>query len=206
MSSKGQIPTIVGISFRDKKLGWEKYGFRLSTVAREGDQNSVSASKSQIKNDFFEPFTENLYMKIFLSDLDLRPSCYACPAKAGKSCSSLTLGDYWNIQYLTPSAYNKMGVSLVIDYFNNNYNKIRVNTFINYEITYTSALKSNPAIEISARRPPKYDIFWQKFHRYGLNSISETDFHDHYYLFIFKRYFRKILFGNFKQFIRKMIR
>ena len=34
-------------------------------------------------------------MKGFLADLYLRPSCYACAAKSGKSDSDITIGDLW---------------------------------------------------------------------------------------------------------------
>lgn len=60
------------VSFRDKRLGWKKYSVSLlfSTTIGNGAKNSVLVS---------EPFTENLFMRGFLYDVYLRPSCYQCP-------------------------------------------------------------------------------------------------------------------------------
>lgn len=46
------------------------------------------------KTLLYEPHKANLYMKGFLKNLYLRPSCYACPAKCGKSGADYTLADF----------------------------------------------------------------------------------------------------------------
>lgn len=53
-------------------------------------------------------------MKAFLSDLILRPSCYCCPAKSGKSGSDITLADYWGIQNVFPDFDDDKGISAVM--------------------------------------------------------------------------------------------
>lgn len=65
----------------------EKYSFALtlSEVTTDGEKNTVLLSTI---------FPENEYMQAFLADFSLRPSCYACPAKGGKSGSDLTIGDF----------------------------------------------------------------------------------------------------------------
>lgn len=57
---------------------------------------------------------DNPFMKAFLSDLILRPSCYCCPAKGGKSGSDITLADYWGIQNVFPGFDDDKGVSAVM--------------------------------------------------------------------------------------------
>lgn len=172
-ASKEQIPAIDDISFRDKRLGWEKYGFRLSTVAPEGDQNSVSTSNHQKNlNEFFEPFKENLYMKIFLNDLDLRPSCYKCPAKSGKSCSDITIGDFWGAKSLCPNMYSEHGVSLILDYSRNSCALLNSNYEIVFQNSnYEDALKSNISITNSSRKPKYYDDFWDSFFAHDIYKV-----------------------------------
>lgn len=51
----------------------------------EPEKNSVLLS---------EDLHTNLFLKGFLADLYLRPSCYACPVKKLKSGSDLTIGDF----------------------------------------------------------------------------------------------------------------
>lgn len=98
---------IEDIRFRDKRVGWKKYSFVLSLkpfskVTTAGEKNSVSLSYS---------LHEHAFMRGFLKDLYLRPSCHACPAKSGKSGSDITLADYWGIQHLMPEFDDDRGVS-----------------------------------------------------------------------------------------------
>lgn len=97
---------VEGISFRDKRLGWQKYSFSLtlSTTDESGNKNTVSLSES---------LNENLFMRGFLANLYLRPSCYACPANKGKSGSDITLGDYWGISSLMPDYDDDKGISAI---------------------------------------------------------------------------------------------
>ena len=59
-------------------------------------------------------FSENAYMQMFLSDLILRPSCYKCPSKAGKSGSDMTIGDFWGIEKVVSQFDDDKGISLLI--------------------------------------------------------------------------------------------
>ena len=53
-------------------------------------------------------------MRAFLADLILRPSCYSCPSKSGRSGSDLTIADYWAIPQVAPEFDDDKGVSLVL--------------------------------------------------------------------------------------------
>lgn len=39
-----------------------------------------------------EPLNKNIFLRGFLADLYLRPSCHICPAKSLKSGSDITIG------------------------------------------------------------------------------------------------------------------
>ena len=88
---------ITEISFRDKKDGWKNYYFKLSTA--NGDV-------------FYEKHGENIYMKGFLKDLYLRPSCYDCKFKTLHRASDITLADFWGIEKIIPEINVEKGVSL----------------------------------------------------------------------------------------------
>ena len=53
-------------------------------------------------------------MQGFLQNLYLRPSCYACPSKNGKSGADITLGDFWGIWDIDPEMDDDKGTSLVL--------------------------------------------------------------------------------------------
>ena len=61
-----------------------------------------------------EPLNKNLFLRGFLADLYLRPSCYACPAKCLKSGSDVTIGDFWGIEKVMPEMDDDKGVSVVM--------------------------------------------------------------------------------------------
>lgn len=81
------------VSFRDKSLGWRHYGFRF--------------------NDHCVPYIEDPYMALFVQDMTLRPSCYNCSLRNGRSGSDLTLADLWNVNQAAPELNDDKGVSAV---------------------------------------------------------------------------------------------
>lgn len=101
------MPTIVGIEFRDKTLhGWKKFSFVVrGRSASKADKNSVLLS---------DIHRENPFMRGFLSDIYLRPSCYECKCKNGVSHSDLTIADFWGIDRLMSDFDDDKGVGLVL--------------------------------------------------------------------------------------------
>lgn len=90
---------VTAIRFRDKKTGWASYSFSIET-----DKTSFSWIGNQSK-----------FMKLFLSDMFLRPSCYSCTFKGENRYSDLTLGDFWgaeNYVEITPEDLKK-GLSVI---------------------------------------------------------------------------------------------
>ena len=106
-SSLKSLPVIAGIEFRDKEMfGWKKFSFVVcGESAVKADKNSVLLSAKHY---------ENAYMRGFLADVYLRPSCYCCRCKNGVSRSDLTIADFWGIGSLMPDFDDDKGVGLVL--------------------------------------------------------------------------------------------
>lgn len=103
---------IEAISFRDKCLGWKNFSFTLTlSKAKESGLKEIIL--------FTEVFSKNMFMKGFLSNLYLRPSCHFCPSKCFKSGSDITLGDFWGSEKILPLFDDNKGVSVVIINSNN---------------------------------------------------------------------------------------
>ncbi len=77
------------LSFRDKCTGWQQYSVQLNGTAH--------------------PYRQDPYMRLFLSDVILRPSCYHCPAKGASRVSDLTLADFWGIQNVDRTMFDDKG-------------------------------------------------------------------------------------------------
>ena len=82
------------VSFRNKVDGWKRFSIFFDFEGKS----------------FHQPFTNNSYMKLFLGNYILRPSCYNCPVKKGKSGSDITIGDFWGIQNIFPSIIAAIGM------------------------------------------------------------------------------------------------
>ena len=101
------VSVITDIEFRDKSYrGWKKYSFvvRQKSTSKV-DKNTVLLSDSHYTNPF---------MKGFLSDVFLRPSCYDCKCKNGKSGSDVTLGDFWCADKVDEKIDDDKGLSLIL--------------------------------------------------------------------------------------------
>ena len=118
LSSLNATSPIGDIKFRDKtESGWKKFSFVVrQTSASKADQNSVLSSDIHYDNPF---------MRGFLSDIYLRPSCYECKCKNGVNHSDLTIGDYWAARVTDQDFDDDKGVGVVLvntskgkEYFN----------------------------------------------------------------------------------------
>ena len=79
------------VRFKDKSAGWRHYAFTTSFGSC--------------------PYMDDPYMALFVQDMTLRPSCYKCAARDGRSGSDLTLSDLWSVQHCAPEMSDDKGVS-----------------------------------------------------------------------------------------------
>ncbi len=198
-SSLNDFPVITGISFRDKTQGWKKFGFRLRYAVSETAENLVSDSDTKHEYDFLQPFPENIFMKGFLKNLYLRPSCYACAARSGKSGSDISIADYWGVQNYYPEFDDDKGVGLVLvntEKGKKAYEKINANSI---ESTYEQGLKQNPCIELSVVKTKYVDEFWTNFESLNIQVIEHV-------IECMKPSKLKIFIGRIKSIIKKILK
>lgn len=95
--------SVCDVNMRSKTAGWLSYSAMYSYIA---EKDPSSTCESTI-------FNQDWYMKAFLANASLRPSCFMCPAKRGCG-SDITLGDFWGFQGIHPEVDYSKGVSAVI--------------------------------------------------------------------------------------------
>lgn len=61
-----------------------------------------------------EPKSQSLYMKGFLQNLYLRPSCFQCHFKGTDRCSDITMGDFWSEKEYHPNMADGYGTSALV--------------------------------------------------------------------------------------------
>ena len=169
------------INFRSKSTGWKQFSFALAFkgTSTKGEQNAVLISHK---------FTEDPYMKVFLSNISLRPSCYSCPSKAGKSQSDITIADFWGINRVMPEFDDDKGVSLVLVYSEKGMQFCKSLHWDKKVADYSDGLKSNMCIEKPVARHINRAYFFRKLRR-GFNTAYTATMGTNKY-----RRFRRLLF------------
>ena len=89
---------LANMSFRDKSTGWKRYSLKFDF--------EDGSSYQEIGN-------ENAYIKGFVNNLYLRPSCYKCAYKTLHRQSDITLADFWGVEGILPNLDDDKGTSLV---------------------------------------------------------------------------------------------
>lgn len=145
------------ITFRDKTTGWDSYSFTINQ-----------------KQKFSEIASQNEYMKVFLKDLCLRPSCYDCHSKSLHRNSDITLADFWGIKEVCPDLYDNKGTSLVL--INTEIGQKLFGEILDYikykEVDVQQAAKYNPSLYKSASISRKRSRYMKRVFSTNFNTIS----------------------------------
>lgn len=97
---------LTNVSFRCKKSSWIFFNMTLS-----GHVEKSSALKTYIGNYYEDP-----YLRGFIRDYFLRPSCHQCHFTSTKRCADFTIADWWGYHKTAPEDkdYACKGVSLLM--------------------------------------------------------------------------------------------
>ena len=136
------------VSFRDKRSGWTDYSVTYSFADRP---------------ELSQPYMKDDYIWLFLHDCTIRPSCFLCNAKGGRSGSDLTLGDYWGIESAHPEFYDERGVSLVLVHSEKGLKMMEGLRVELLDSTYEAGIRENPSYLRSKQEPASRARFFRKF-------------------------------------------
>lgn len=156
--------TVSSISFRSKISGWKRYSIE------------VESEMSGTSNIYREIFSKDDYMSAFLSNISLRPSCFRCPAKSGKSGSDITLGDFWGIEKAIPEFDDDRGCSLIFANTDKGQAEVSSLDMVSSDSSYDAALTMNPSIMYSAIKPVNSDFFMSRVNKSGfIKAFKDTE-------------------------------
>lgn len=157
LHSISSVSDIESISFRNKSTGWKNFSFAI-----RGKDNSM----------FVEPFTQNLFMKGFLNNFFLRPSCYNCPSKKGKANSDFTVGDFWGVDKKHPELDDDKGISVVL--INTTKGDVLYQScgIEKKQVSYSDVVEHNRAMVASPYKEWYNTLFWYGFANKGVEAID----------------------------------
>ena len=155
-----EINQISSIKFRNKSNGWKNFSFNLQYNSND---NTIS---------LLSPFRDNLFMKAFLKDIILRPSCYNCKAKGCSSQSDITIADFWGIEKILPKMDDDKGTGMVLintDKGEKSINGLQLHT---KEVEYEAIKPLNPACYQSAKKHPKREWFFKNLEKKSVAKLT----------------------------------
>lgn len=157
-SSKIRYSTI---NFRNKKYGWNNFSMSFDFENKE---------------KYIYPNKEDMFFKIFLSDIALRKSCYQCKNKSVNKYSDLTLGDYWGIEELDNEFFNlsenKCITTIIVHSNKGEYilDKIKENSVLK-EVNFNDIIKYNPSYYKSPDMHRERKDFYNKIDKYDIEKL-----------------------------------
>lgn len=161
---------VKAVSFRNKQNSWEDFG-----IKEEVNNNSLFYSKD-----------DDTYMRFFLRNYDLRPSCYNCRAKTYKT-SDITLADFWGINAVDPSMNDSHGTSLILvrtEKGKEMLDQIR-DQLVLKPVSYEDGVRSNPSEYSSVAKPEQRDTLFEDatvlsypelVKKYKIDQVLKTSF------------------------------
>ena len=137
---------IKNIYFRDKSTGWKAYSVKFLF------------DKDEYKTFGFK----DIYMKGFLNDIYLRPSCYNCNFKGIERISDITVADFWGVENILPKMDDDKGISLIVVHSEKGkqlFDKLSEKMILN-EVNLNEAIKYNPSMISSVKYNEKRNEFF----------------------------------------------
>ena len=146
--------------FRNKDSGWNCFSMKIVF-----DNNKFKRFK-MTKDDF---------IRLFLNNYTLRPSCYDCKFSKIPRTADISLGDFWGVEGKYPEFSDDKGTSLILinsekgqELLENIKDKIiyRENCDLDY------AIKCNPCICGSVKEPEKRKEFFNDLDKMKIKQLA----------------------------------
>lgn len=175
---------LLNYNFRDKCTGWDNYSNTMQFKKHK---------RSELQKN-------NKYMKLFLSNVSLRESCYDCNFKLGNKYSDITLGDFWGVSNYYPNMYNKNGVSAII--INTKKGQIIFDSVIDKikycECELNEILTENSSLKVSSKKPKEREDFFNNISNFSIDDLEKK--------YVAKKKFYKRILNKFKNIIIKKLK
>lgn len=149
------------VSFRDKKYGWHYFSMKIDTV----------------KKKYTKRLDDDLFIRLFLDNTILRPSCYFCKFKKEIRISDFTLADCWRPK--TVKSYlmdDDKGLSMI--FVNTEKGKILFeelkDDLVVQEIDYDLAIQSQSAATLSVKPNIHRSDFFVEFNNKDFAYIEKN--------------------------------
>lgn len=179
---------LTSFAFRKKSPSW-----RQGKVCYTFDHGEVIDGKC---------YLDDTYVKAFLKDLSLRPSCYQCVAREGRSGADITLGDFWGIEKVCPQLDDDRGTSAVLVHTAKGrvlWNEIVASLEVQ-PVTVAEVVAGNPAYYRPVGKPKGRERFMRLFRKRDMGKLALRCSRGPWVLWMARR-----CLGKVKRWIKKVL-
>lgn len=150
---------IKSVNFRSKMVSWKYYGMLITFH---------STSRKHYGRYYDDP-----YIRGFLRDYFIRPSCHSCKFVGVKRVSDFTIADWWGY---TPTSnidkdYSQKGVSLILVNTEKAVSLVGTLNMSLKERSLTEAIKTNKCLKEPFKPNPSRANFWKDYDIYDFQSL-----------------------------------
>lgn len=151
---------ITDVSFRSKDKGWKTFSMKL--FFEDGSEYSELVSKDH-------------YLRSFIMDLDLRPSCYQCQFKQIHRVSDITIADFWGAEKLNNDWNDDKGVSLALVHSGKGHELLEAcsELLAMIPVDFDEAIASNPSMTKSVSKRPLRKTFMRDVQKMPFDKVHE---------------------------------
>lgn len=149
---------VQAINLRSKETGWPGYSIRFAY-----ENGTVYSAKNN----------EDPFLRGFVGDYYLRPSCYECGFKGISRSCDFTLADYWGVWNQLPEYHDGRGTSLVLlhspkahEIWTEIQSDLRCR-----EQNPQEAVQENPSALTASRKPGNRAAFWERYEKEDFQTL-----------------------------------
>lgn len=141
---------VTGINFRDKTGGWRNFSLKIDYLSHKAYRKSKYS---------------DMYVRGFLKNIDLRPSCHACRFKEDSRMADITLGDFWGVKRYCPELSDDRGISVVLVWSDRGMRLMEclADKIVKREIPVETVVNTNAAYACSVAHHPERERFFDEF-------------------------------------------
>ena len=144
---------ISDVNFREKSRGWKNFSLLISFLSKSPQEDKVT-------NIYSIPFSKETFMRLFLENIILRPSCYNCQFRSLSSGADITIGDFWGIEKVDREFDDNKGISLVVNNSEKGKNTLNTKELFLKNCQFEEALKYNSPLVSSCDSHPLRSFFF----------------------------------------------
>ncbi len=161
---------VYDIKFRGKKYSW--IFFNIAANSQVGSLNYANF-------EYIGKYYDDPFIRAFLRDNILRPSCYQCQYTNVKRVADFTLADWWGYvgNCKSDKGFEQKGVSLIFCNTPKSLSLINNMNLLLKKRTLAEALKTNKSLQHPFLKPSTRDDFWKDYSLMNFSQIVDKWFY-----------------------------